>query len=74
MQVYEEAPLLDEIAVNAGYRATVINLGLVGVSYNRLDEYINSQGKDIVKKMGLNEEKFYYLCKCILDNCSLAKI
>ncbi len=66
-QSYEEAPLLDEIAVNAGFRATVLNLGLVGVSYNRLDEYIKSQGKDIVKKLGLNEEQFNYLCKCILD-------
>jgi len=67
IQIYEEVPLLDELAVNAGYRATVINLGLVGVYYNQLNEYIKATGKDLVGRLGLDEEKFYYLCNCLLD-------
>ena len=34
---WEEAPILDEIAITAGYRATVLNLGLVGIRYDHLD-------------------------------------
>ena len=43
IQAWEEAPLLDEISVNAGYRATVMNLGLVGIKYHRLDEYVEAR-------------------------------
>lgn len=67
IQIYEEVPLLDELAVNAGYRATVINLGLVRVYYNQLDEYIKFDGEEIIKDLGLDEDKFYYQCNCILD-------
>jgi hypothetical protein len=67
MQIYEEAPLLDELAVNAGFRATVINLGMVGVHYDQLDEYIKKAGNRIISQLGLNENQFYYLCKTILD-------
>jgi len=34
IRAWEEAPLLDEIAVNAGYRATLVNLGLVQIEYH----------------------------------------
>ena len=37
IRAWEEAPLLDEIAVNAGYRGTLVNLGLVCVGYDRLE-------------------------------------
>ncbi len=40
IRAWEEAPLLDEIAVNAGYRGTLVNLGLAYVGYDRLDEYV----------------------------------
>lgn len=67
IQIYEEIPLLDELAVNAGYRATVINLGLVQVYYNQLDEYIRVAGKELADKLGIEGAKLYYLCNCILD-------
>ncbi|MBI4863477.1 MAG: hypothetical protein HY815_24915 [Candidatus Riflebacteria bacterium] len=38
---WEEAPLLDDVSVSAGYRATIVNLGLVGVRYDKLAEYID---------------------------------
>ena len=37
---WEEAPLLDELAVSAGYRGTLLNLGLVGADYQAIEEYI----------------------------------
>ncbi|MBI4651699.1 DEAD/DEAH box helicase [Candidatus Desantisbacteria bacterium] len=67
MQAYEEAPLLDELAVNAGFRATVFNLGMAEIVYNQLDEYIKVEGKDLLKQLGLGEAEFLYLCKCIMD-------
>ena len=44
IRVWEEAPLLDEIAVTAGYRATLLNLGLVGLDYQGLGEYVSAAG------------------------------
>lgn len=67
MQAYEESPLLDELAVNAGFRATVLNLGLAEVVYHQLDEYIKAAGKDLIGQLRIGEEEFLYLCKCILD-------
>ena len=42
IRAWEEAPLLDEIAVTAGYRATLLNLGLVGLDYEGLGEYVRA--------------------------------
>ena len=67
IQIYEEVPLLDELAVNAGYRATVINLGLVCVYYNKLGDYVKVAGKELIDKLGICEEEFYYLCNCVMD-------
>jgi len=67
MQAYEEAPLLDELAVNAGFRATVLNLGLAEVVYHQLDEYIKAVGKDLISQLHIGEEELLYLCKCIMD-------
>ena len=67
MKAYEEAPLLDELAVNAGYRATLMNLGLVQVIYHELDEYIKYEGEELISNLGLNPVQFYYLCCALLD-------
>src|SRR5258706_7019004 len=67
MQAWEEAPLLDEIAVNAGYRATVINLGLVGITYHRLDDYIQARGADLAATLGITADQLSYLCRVLLD-------
>jgi len=65
---WEEAPLLDELSVNAGYRATVFNLGLVSICYDRLQEYVEARGEQLANTFGLNLEYLYYLCTRILDD------
>jgi hypothetical protein len=67
IQAYEEAPLLDEISVNAGYRATVVNLGLVGINYHRLDEYARARGATIAQNLGIGIEELEHLCRVLLD-------
>jgi hypothetical protein len=67
IQAWEEAPLLDEISVNAGYRATVINLGLVGVKYHRLDEYVRARGPALAQNLGIQTEELEHLCRVLLD-------
>lgn len=67
VQAWEEAPLLDDISVNAGYRATLVNVGLVGVGYHRLTEYIDAKGKDLASSLGLSPENFAYTCRSLLD-------
>ncbi|MEI6778901.1 MAG: helicase-related protein, partial [Chloroflexales bacterium] len=68
LRAYEEAPLLDDIALNAGYRATAINLGLVTVSYDRLDAYAARDGEALCTALGLHSpDELAYLCRCVLD-------
>lgn len=68
IQVYEEAPLLDEISLNAGFRATIINLGLVEVQYEQLAEYVAAEGKSLQQQLGLKDaEQLTYICRCLLD-------
>jgi len=65
---WEEAPLLDEISVNAGYRATVNNLGLVGVSYHQLNEYVNARGSQLAEHLSIGLPEFEYICHILLDD------
>ena len=51
VRAWEEAPLLDEIAVNAGYRSTVFNLGLAMVDYERLGEYVEAKGDELAARL-----------------------
>ena len=67
IRAWEEAPLLDEIAVSAAYRATLINLGLTQITYHRLDEYVKHQGADIARNLGISPENLEYLSRCLLD-------
>ena len=67
IQAWEEAPLLDEIALNAGYRATLINLGLVQVVYYSLEDRVRAAGTDLLAATGLNTVQFVHLCRCLLD-------
>lgn len=69
VRAWEEAPVLDEFAVNAGYRGTVANLGLVGVAYNRLGEYVEKKGRELARGLGIEPAALEYLCRCILDEC-----
>ena len=67
IRAWEEAPLLDEIAVNAGYRGTLVNLGLAYVGYDRLDEYVGACGGELAAKMGIRLEQFEHVCRTVLD-------
>jgi hypothetical protein len=62
IRAWEEAPLLDDLAVTTGYRASLVNLGLVGVRYHRLDEYIHARGNDLATTLGiaLEAQPFQY--------------
>lgn len=63
VRAYEEAPLLDEIALNAGYRAILINLGLVQIAYDRLEEYVASHGATLRQTLGLaTADQLTYVC------------
>ncbi len=67
IRIWEEAPLLDELAVTAGYRGTLFNLGLGGLQYQRLDEYVLQRGGPLAELLGLPPSAVTYFCRCLLD-------
>ena len=67
IRAWEEAPLLDELAVNAGYRNTLVNLGLVGVGYSDLAAQVITAGSELRGRLGVGEDQFVHLCRCVLD-------
>lgn len=74
IQAWEEAPLLDEIALNAGYRASVVNLGLVGVGYDQLAPYVEMEGVSLQAELKINQHEPMYLCRSMLDEISDARL
>lgn len=68
MHAWEEAPLLDELSLTAGYRGTIFNLGLAGITYNRLDEYVRHAGGPVAQALGIKPEDLEYLCRVFLDH------
>jgi replicative superfamily II helicase len=67
IRAWEEAPLLDEIAVNAGYRATLFNLGLASITYHSLGDYARAKGQELAENLGIPLDSLEYLCVSILD-------
>lgn len=67
MHAWEEAPLLDEISVNAGYRSTIFNLGLAGVSYHRLGAYIGAAGSSLAAALGIQQHELEFICRVVMD-------
>lgn len=67
IRAWEEAPLLDDISITAGYRATLLNLGIVGIRYRGLDEYVGSRGEQLASQLGITIEALAYVCRCLLD-------
>jgi Lhr-like helicase len=67
MRAWEEAPLLDDIAVNAGYRATLVNLGLLEIQYEQLEAYVEQRGGELVNTLGISLRDLTHLCRCVLD-------
>jgi len=66
-RAWEEAPLLDDLAVSAGYRASLLNLGLVGVRYEHLDAHVEKNGIDLASRWGLTTAQLAFVCRCLLD-------
>lgn len=66
-RAWEEAPLLDDLAVSAGYRATVFNLGLVGVRYEHLAAHVEKNGASICTTLGISPAQLSFVCRCLLD-------
>lgn len=66
-RAWEEAPLLDDLAVGASYRGTVFNLGLVGVRYQHLERYVEERGEELAGSLGLDRAGLLHVCRCLLD-------
>jgi hypothetical protein len=64
---YEEAPLLDDLAVNTRYRATLENLGLVSVTYQELDKFVSNHGAEIASWFNIQPSQVEYLVTQLLD-------
>lgn len=66
---WEEAPLLDDLAVSANFRATLVNLGLVGVRYNKLEQAAtDAEGKKVAAHLGISTGQLVHLGRCLLDD------
>jgi hypothetical protein len=72
-KAWEEAPLLDDLAASAGYRATVLNLGLVGVRYGELASYVRARGGALASSLGITSGNLLHLCRCLLDEMRVRK-
>jgi len=66
-RAWEEAPLLDDLAVSTGYRASLFNLGLVGVRYEHLDAYVAEQGQTLADTLGITTHQLRFLSRCLLE-------
>lgn len=64
---WEEAPLLDDLAVTAGYRASIVNLGLVGVRYEPLERYVQEQGGALAARLGISSDQLKFVARWLLD-------
>ncbi|BDU73133.1 DEAD/DEAH box helicase [Mesoterricola silvestris] len=67
VRAWEEAPLLDDLAISTGYRASLFNLGLVGVRYDRLESYVHEQGEELARSLGISTHQLLFLCRCLLE-------
>ncbi len=66
-RAWEEAPLLDDLAVSASYRGTAINLGLVGVRYEHLETYCAKSGAALAASLGITTSQLAYVSRCLVD-------
>jgi replicative superfamily II helicase/very-short-patch-repair endonuclease len=67
VRAWEEAPLLDDLAVNTRYRATLENLGLVRVVYQGVQELVSQHGKEIAQGLHIPVEFLPYVIGRFLD-------
>jgi len=64
---WEEAPLLDEIAVTPFFRGTLINLGVLAIGYDGLQQEVINRGGALCARLGLTPDQLTHLCRCFLD-------
>ena len=64
---YEEAPLLDDLAVSASYRGTLLNLGLVGADYQGIEEFLAARGGALANQIGVSGSQLALLARACLD-------
>jgi hypothetical protein len=64
---WEEAPLLDEIAVTPFFRGTLINLGVLSISYDGLEDEARNRGAALCARWGITPDQLIHLCRCFLD-------
>jgi len=67
IEAWEEAPLLDDIALSAGYRGTLLNLGLVGVDAHGLPAFLGERGLDVARRLGVDTAGLELIVRAILD-------
>src|SRR5581483_461078 len=67
VRAWEEAPLLDDLAVNTRYRATLENLGLVRVVYRGIDDLVSRHGKELSDCLRIPSEHLAYVVARFLD-------
>jgi replicative superfamily II helicase len=67
VRAWEEAPVNDQLAANANYRGTLVNLGLIEVRYCDLAEYIQQKGPPLCQRLGITPSQLEHLCRCVLD-------
>ncbi|MEZ4299101.1 MAG: protein kinase [Polyangiaceae bacterium] len=64
---WEEAPLLDDLAVRSTFRASVLNLGLVGVRYASLEASLATEGPELAARLQITTAQLAHLCRSLLD-------
>ncbi len=64
---WEEAPLLDELAITPFFRGTLINLGVLSVAYDGLDDETINRGGALCQRWGITPAQLAHLCRCFLD-------
>ena len=66
---WEEAPLLDHLAVNTNYRATLENLGLLALDYEGLADFVAGYAAELSPALGIADpQDFGYVLGQILDS------
>jgi hypothetical protein len=67
VRAWEEAPLLDDLAINPRYRATLENLGLIRVVYEGIEELIAAHGAELAPALKVPAEHQPYVIARFLD-------
>jgi superfamily II DNA/RNA helicase len=73
-EAWEEAPLLDDLAVSPNYRATPFNLGLVGVEYEGLHGHAHSPtGLALAASLGVTPAALEWVARSVLDDMRMKR-